>query len=113
MYSCLGKRGRPEDTICISSVEQLETLSGQVVEDLHKHFVDEIIIERWKNAIDARQRVLDCWFESGSMPYAQHHYPFEQKEKFEANFPADFIAEGTRSDSGLVLHADGTLDGSF
>ena len=84
----------PEDTICISSVEQLETLSGQVVEDLHKHFVDEIIIERDGKRYRRTPEVLDCWFESGSMPYAQHHYPFEQKEKFEANFPADFIAEG-------------------
>lgn len=84
----------PEDMICVSSVEQLEELSGEKVEDLHKHFVDEIVIEREGKTYRRTPEVLDCWFESGSMPYAQHHYPFENKESFEANFPADFIAEG-------------------
>lgn len=83
------------DDLCIGSIAELEKLSGRRVTDLHKHFVDEIPI-----ACDCggtRQRipeVLDCWFESGSMPYAQNHYPFENKEKFEAHFPAEFIAEG-------------------
>ena len=83
-----------EDMICVSSVEQLEELSGERVEDLHKHYVDEIVIEREGKTYRRTPEVLDCWFESGSMPYAQHHYPFENKEMFEANFPADFIAEG-------------------
>ncbi len=83
-----------DDMICVSSIEQLEELSGQKVEDLHKHFVDEIVIEKDGKTYKRTPEVLDCWFESGSMPYAQNHYPFENKEHFEANFPADFIAEG-------------------
>ena len=47
-----------------------------------------------RGGVMSRDQVFDCWFESGSMPYAQLHYPFENKEKFEKNFPADFIAEG-------------------
>ena len=82
------------DMICISSAAQLEELSGQKVDDLHKHFVDEIIIEKEGKTYKRTPEVLDCWFESGAMPYAQNHYPFENKEHFEANFPADFIAEG-------------------
>ena len=82
------------DMICISSIEQLEELSGQKVEDLHKHYVDEVLIEKDGKTYKRTPEVLDCWFESGSMPYAQNHYPFENKAHFEANFPADFIAEG-------------------
>ena len=83
-----------KDTICISSVAELEKLSGQKVTDLHKHFVDEIIIEKDGKTYKRTPEVLDCWFESGAMPYAQQHYPFENKAHFEANFPAHFIAEG-------------------
>jgi isoleucyl-tRNA synthetase len=83
-----------DDMICVSSIEQLEELSGQKVDDLHKHYVDEIIIEKDGKTYKRTPEVLDCWFESGSMPYAQNHYPFENKEHFEGNFPADFIAEG-------------------
>jgi isoleucyl-tRNA synthetase len=82
------------DTICVSSAAELEELSGQKVVDLHKHFVDEIIIKKDGKTYRRTPEVLDCWFESGSMPYAQQHYPFENKEHFEANFPANFIAEG-------------------
>ena len=82
------------DMICISSIEQLEELSGEKVDDLHKHFMDEIIIEKDGKTYKRTPEVLDCWFESGSMPHAQNHYPFENKDHFEANFPADFIAEG-------------------
>ncbi len=84
----------PEDTICVSSAAELEALSGKKVDDLHKHVLDEIVIEREGKTYRRTPEVLDCWFESGSMPYAQHHYPFENKEHFEANFPAHFIAEG-------------------
>ncbi len=83
-----------DDTICIGSIEQLEELSGETVKDLHSHYVDEIVIEKDSKKYKRVPEVLDCWFESGSMPYAQFHYPFENKEKFEANFPAEFIAEG-------------------
>ena len=81
---------------CISSREELEQKSGQKVTDLHKHFVDELT---WpspdgKGTMRRVPEVLDCWFESGSMPAAQNHYPFENKEWFDDHFPADFIAEG-------------------
>lgn len=85
------------ETICIGSVEELETLSGHKVPDIHKHFVDDIEIPSQKfpgTTLKRIDEVLDCWFESGAMPYAQQHYPFENKERFESHFPADFIAEG-------------------
>ena len=81
----------------IGSVAELEAKCGQKVEDLHKHFVDQLT---WpspdgKGTMRRVPDILDCWFESGSMPYAQQHYPFENKEKFEKElFPADFINEG-------------------
>ncbi|MBN1758931.1 MAG: isoleucine--tRNA ligase [Chitinispirillaceae bacterium] len=65
--------------------------------DLHRHIVDELSLTCpvcGKNVMVRTPEVLDCWFESGSMPYAQMHYPFENKERFEQGFPADFIAEG-------------------
>ena len=84
----------PEDCICVGSVAELEQLSGVKVTDLHKHFVDKVVIHKDGKTYHRTPEVLDCWFESGSMPYAQQHYPFENKERFEKNFPADFIAEG-------------------
>ena len=80
----------------IGSVEELEEKCGKKVEDLHKQYVDELT---WpspdgKGTMRRIPDVLDCWFESGSMPYAQEHYPFENKERFESIFPADFINEG-------------------
>ncbi len=82
------------DMICVGSIQELEQLSGQKVTDLHKHFIDKIVIVKDGKTYKRTPEVLDCWFESGSMPYAQHHYPFENKRKVEAGFPADFIAEG-------------------
>ncbi|MBO7740929.1 MAG: isoleucine--tRNA ligase, partial [Victivallales bacterium] len=84
----------PEDIICIGSVAELEELSGEKVTDLHKHFIDKIEIHKDGKTYRRTPEVLDCWFESGSMPYAQSHYPFENKEFVEKTFPADFIAEG-------------------
>ena len=84
----------PEDRICVGSVAELEELSGEKVTDLHKHFIDKIVIRKDGKTYHRTPEVLDCWFESGAMPYAQEHYPFENKERFEKNFPADFIAEG-------------------
>jgi len=84
----------PQDTLCISSVAELERLSGQEVPDLHKHVLDNITITKDGRTYRRTPEVLDCWFESGAMPYAQQHYPFENKAHFEANFPAHFIAEG-------------------
>ena len=82
------------DVLCIGSVAELEEITGKKIDDIHKHFVDPLLIERNGKTYQRVPEVLDCWFESGSMPYAQEHYPFENKERFEANFPADFICEG-------------------
>ena len=82
----------PEDMICVGSIKELEELSGEKVTDLHKHFVDKIVIKKDAKTYHRTPEVLDCWFESGSMPYAQQHYMGEgDSSKF---FPADFIAEG-------------------
>ncbi len=82
----------PEDMICVGSVKELEELSGETVTDLHKHFIDKIVIKKDGKTYHRTPEVLDCWFESGSMPYAQQHYMGEgDASKF---FPADFIAEG-------------------
>jgi isoleucyl-tRNA synthetase len=85
-----------DDYKVYGSVAELEKDSGVKINDLHKHIVDKITVPCAKCG-ETRHRipdVLDTWFDSGSMPYAQMHYPFENKEKFEANFPAEFIAEG-------------------
>ncbi len=75
------------------SVAELEKVAGRKVENLHRPFIDEIVFEENGETYKRVTDVLDCWFESGSMPYAQMHYPFENKEHFEQNFPADFITE--------------------
>ncbi len=94
------------DVLCIGSVAELEALSGQSVVDLHKDVVDDILIEQNGKIYRRIPEVLDCWFESGSMPYGQMHYPFENKEKFERGFPAEFIAEGQDQTRGwfYTLH---------
>ena len=84
----------PTDQICIGSIEELEELSGVKVDDLHKHYLDDIEIEIKGKKYVRTSEVLDCWFESGSMPYGQQHYPFENKDEFLDGFPADFVAEG-------------------
>jgi isoleucyl-tRNA synthetase len=81
-------------TICIGSKAELKELSGVEAADLHKHFVDKITIPCECGGTMTRiPEVLDCWFESGAMPYGQLHYPFEHKEFFDSHFPADFINE--------------------
>ncbi|NQU40945.1 MAG: isoleucine--tRNA ligase [Lentisphaerae bacterium] len=82
------------DTICIGSIDELEALSGVRVDDLHKHIVDEVVIRRDGKVYRRTPEVLDCWFESGAMPLAQQHYPFERADELESFLPADFIAEG-------------------
>ncbi|MBN2625329.1 MAG: isoleucine--tRNA ligase [Spirochaetales bacterium] len=104
------------DKKCIGSRSELEELSGVKADDLHKHFVDEIEIPcSCGSKMKRVPEVLDCWFESGSMPYAQVHYPFENKEWFEANFPANFIAEGLDQTRGwfytLTILAAALFDG--
>ncbi|MEW6750209.1 MAG: isoleucine--tRNA ligase [Candidatus Latescibacterota bacterium] len=84
------------EMVCVGSREELQRLSGVHVEDLHKHIVDavEIPSPSGRGMLRRVPEVLDCWFESGSMPYAQSHYPFERREAFEASLPAQFISEG-------------------
>ena len=77
----------------VGSYKELEELSGKTLEDYHRPWVDEITFDIDGEHFTRIEKVLDCWFESGSMPFAQLHYPFENKEKFEHNYPADFIVE--------------------
>ncbi len=80
----------------VGSVKELEELSGQKITDIHKHIVDKVTFKCKKCGGEMKRipDVLDTWFDSGSMPYAQAHYPFENKEIFDSTFPAEFIAEG-------------------
>ncbi len=96
-----------DDMICVGSVDELEKLSGVKVTDLHKHFIDDVVIRKDGKVYRRTPEVLDCWFESGAMPYAQQHYPFgnsgirneeagvgARQTDISLFFPADFIAEG-------------------
>ncbi|HUC79179.1 MAG TPA: isoleucine--tRNA ligase [Candidatus Saccharimonadales bacterium] len=77
----------------VGSYKELKELSGIELEDYHRPWIDEVSFEI--DGVEYRRidKVMDCWFESGSMPFAQFHYPFENKQKFEDNFPGDFVAE--------------------
>ena len=107
------------EQICIGSVEELKEKSGGKVPmrddelDLHKPYIDDIKLKCPTCSAEMSRipDVFDCWFESGSMPYAQLHYPFENKEKFEKNFPANFIAEGLDQTRGwfYTLHVLSTI----
>lgn len=87
-----------EEKIVMDSIEKLEKLSGVKVTDLHRHKIDHITIPSSRGpefgVLRRVDDVFDCWFESGSMPYAYIHYPFEKVELFENNFPGHFVAEG-------------------
>ncbi|GJD01943.1 isoleucyl-tRNA synthetase [Colletotrichum higginsianum] len=87
-----------EERVCIGSIEELRELSGYTgdLTDLHRDNIDHITIpsKMGKGTLRRIEEVFDCWFESGSMPYASQHYPFENADKFEKSFPGDFIAEG-------------------
>jgi len=87
---------KTEKFICMGSIEELEKYTGVKVDDLHREVVDpiEFNIDGEEGTYKRITEVLDCWFESGSMPYAQLHYPFENTEVFKEGFPAEFIAEG-------------------
>jgi len=104
------------ERVCIGSRQELYELSGVMLEDLHKHVVDEVTFpcDRCEGTMRRIPEVLDCWFESGSMPYAQIHYPFENEEHFAQRFPADFIAEGIDQTRGwfytLVVLATALFD---
>jgi len=85
-----------DEQVCIGSIDDLTQRSGVRLQDLHKHIVDEVTFPcpSCEGTMVRTPEVLDTWFDSGSMPYAQIHYPFENQERFDRRFPADFIAEG-------------------
>ena len=77
----------------IGSFDELEQLSGKRLDDYHRPWVDDVTFEIDGLTYTRIDKVMDSWFEAGSMPFAQFHYPFENKKKFEENFPGDFIVE--------------------
>ncbi len=101
---------------CLGSIDELEERSGVRLDDLHKHYVDPVTFPCSDCGATMRRvpEVLDVWFESGTMPYAQHHYPFENADTFHRKFPADYIAEGLDQTRGwfytLVVHAAAIFD---
>ncbi len=88
----------------IGSIEELKKMSKNCPEDieLHRPFIDKVTITCPECGKEMHRvpEVIDCWFDSGSMPFAQHHYPFENKELFESQFPADFISEAVDQTRG-------------
>lgn len=88
----------------IGSIEELKSMSKNCPEDieLHRPYIDAVTITCPECGKEMKRtpEVLDAWFDSGSMPFAQHHYPFENKEKFEAQYPADFISEAVDQTRG-------------
>ena len=99
----------------VGSIKELKEMSDDCPEniELHRPFIDAVTIRCPKcgKKMHRVPEVIDCWFDSGSMPFAQHHYPFENKELFEAQFPADFISEAVDQTRGWFysLHAISTL----
>ncbi|KAI1715693.1 tRNA synthetases class I (I, l, M and v) domain-containing protein [Ditylenchus destructor] len=92
-----------EEIVCPSSIAELEELTGHKITDIHRENIDHLTIPSKRNKDKVLHRVsevFDCWFESGSMPYAQQHYPFENAETFEKSFPADFVCEGVDQTRG-------------
>ena len=110
-----------KEEICIGSLSELDEqvtvanrelgLDQSVPEDLHRPYIDEVVL--WKNGQELRRELdlIDVWFDSGSMPYAQWHYPFENEATFKRSYPADFIAEGVDQTRGwfYTLHAIATM----
>lgn len=103
------------DFLCIGSLEELERLTGMGLRDmdLHRPAVDEVSFQHPENGRTYRRvpEVIDCWFDSGAMSYAQWHYPFENRELFQERFPADYICEAIDQTRGwfYTLHAIATL----
>lgn len=88
-------RSEDGEILVIGSIEELEKKTGKKnINDLHRHFIDQLSFTHAGKLFKRIPEVFDCWFESGSMPYAQNHYPFEHQDLFKDIFPADFIAEG-------------------
>jgi isoleucyl-tRNA synthetase len=105
-----------DEQVCIGSRDELEALAGVRPDDLHKDILDPITwpCSSCEGAMTRVPEVLDTWFDSGSMPYAQVHYPFDDEERFEAGFPANFIAEGLDQTRGwfytLLVLSTGIFD---
>ena len=109
------------EEVCIGSIAELDAaiqvankelgLDQSVPKDLHRPYIDEVTLFRNGKKLVRELDLIDVWFDSGSMPYAQWHYPFENKDKFDRVFPADFIAEGVDQTRGwfYTLHAIGTM----
>ncbi len=101
------------ECLCVGSVAELSELAGKDLSglDLHRPFVDDVVIEKDGKTFRREQQTVDVWFDSGAMPYAQWHYPFEEPEAFAERFPADFIAEAMDQTRGWFysLHAIATL----
>ena len=99
-------RAEDGELLVLGSIAELENFTRTKVADLHRHFIDDLPLEHNGKQFKRIPEVFDCWFESGSMPYAQNHYPFENKELFAAGFPADFIGEGLDQTRGwfYTLH---------
>ncbi len=87
---------KTNEMVVLGSFEEVEKLSGTKIDDPHRPFVDEVTWEDTKNGGTFKRvtDVLDVWYDSGSVPFAKVHYPFENKENFELVYPADYIAEG-------------------
>lgn len=86
-----------EEVVCIGSIAELQQYTKERITDLHRESIDDIVIPSRRPGYPPLRRipqVFDCWFESGSMPFAQQHFPFENAQEFPNRFPADFIAEG-------------------
>ncbi|MCA9341753.1 class I tRNA ligase family protein, partial [Candidatus Saccharibacteria bacterium] len=86
--------------LVIGSFAELEKYSGKKITDPHRPFVDEITFSKDGETYTRIPDVIDVWYDSGSMPFARFHYPFENKEKFEQKFPAQYIAEGVDQTRG-------------
>lgn len=101
--------------VMIGSIAELKERAENIDEnmDLHKPYIDRVklVCEKCKGSMQRIPEVIDCWYDSGAMPFAQWHYPFENKEIFESNFPADFISEAVDQTRGwfYTLHAIGAL----
>jgi isoleucyl-tRNA synthetase len=102
-----------ENFMCVGSVAELGELTGRELSelDLHRPAVDDVTFEKNGKTWQRVPEVIDCWFDSGAMSYAQWHYPFENEDKFEKHFPADFICEAIDQTRGwfYTLHAISTL----
>ncbi len=87
-------RSEDGDIHVIGSCQELEALTGKKITDIHRHLIDSLIFTKNGKVFKRIPEVFDCWFDAGSMPYGQNHYPFANREATEKTFPADFIAEG-------------------